>query len=91
MSVMFSSYFFLFRWSSEGNIEELLKTVLLHGKTRGEDIFQSFYTGHLVEINVQILKSVSITTDSKKLYTLQHRLFRHSLDKIHELHGDVIL
>jgi hypothetical protein len=70
MSVMFSSYLFLFGWTSdEGNIEELLKTVLLHGKTVGEDIFQSFYTG-LLEIDVPILKSVSITTDggfSKKI------------------------
>jgi hypothetical protein len=63
MSVMFSSYLFLFGWSSDkSNIEELLKTAVLHGTTIGEDIFQSFYTG-LLEINVPTLESVSITAD----------------------------
>jgi hypothetical protein len=47
---------------SDGNIkEELLKTVPLHGKTRGEDIFQSFYAS-LLEMNVPIHKLVSIAT-----------------------------
>jgi hypothetical protein len=61
MSVMSSSYLFLFGWSSdERNIEELLNSTVTW-EHRGEDIFQSFYTG-LSEINVPTLKSVSVTT-----------------------------
>jgi hypothetical protein len=40
------SQLLVFIWMvfSYGNIKtELLKTILLQGKTRGEDIFQSFY------------------------------------------------
>jgi hypothetical protein len=43
---------------NDGNIKEkLLKTIPLHGKTRGEDIFQSFYAS-LLEMNVPIHKLV---------------------------------
>jgi hypothetical protein len=57
---------------NDGSIkEELLKTIPLHGKTRGEDIFQSFYTS-LLEINVPIHKLVSITTDGPPAMTSEN-------------------
>jgi hypothetical protein len=57
---------------SDGNIkEELLKAVLSHGKTRGEDIFQSFYAS-LLEMNVSIHKFVSFTTDGTPAMTSEY-------------------
>jgi hypothetical protein len=57
---------------NDGNIkEELLKTIPLHGKTRGEDIFQSFYDS-LLEMNVPIHKLVSITTDGAPAMTSEN-------------------
>jgi hypothetical protein len=48
---------------NDGNIKaELLKTIPLHVKTGGKDIFESFYA-RLLEMNVPIHKLVSITTD----------------------------
>jgi hypothetical protein len=48
---------------NDGNIKgELLKTIPLDRKTRDEDTFQSFYVIYL-EINVSILKHMSITAD----------------------------
>jgi hypothetical protein len=60
---------FIWMFFSDDNFkEELLKTVLLHGKTRSEDIFQSFYAS-LLEMNVPIHKLVSVTTDSTPAMT----------------------
>jgi hypothetical protein len=57
---------------NDGNIkEELLKTILLHGKTRGEDIYRSFYAG-LLEMNAPIHKLVSITTDGAPAMTSEN-------------------
>jgi hypothetical protein len=57
---------------NSGNIkEELLKTVPLHGKTKGEDIFQSFYAS-LLEMNVPIHKLVSVTTDDAPAMTSEN-------------------
>jgi hypothetical protein len=57
---------------SDGNIkEELLKAVLSHGKTRGEDIFQSFYAS-LLEMNIPIHKLVSITTGGAPAMTSEN-------------------
>jgi hypothetical protein len=57
---------------SNGSIkEELLKTIPLHGKTRGEDIFQSFYAS-LLEMNVPIYKLVSVTTDGASAITSEN-------------------
>jgi len=39
--------------SSDCIEEELLKTVMLHGKARGEDTFQNFYS-RLLEMNVPV-------------------------------------
>jgi hypothetical protein len=48
---------------SDGNFkEELLETIPLHGKTRGEDIFQSVYAS-LLEMNVPFHELVSIITN----------------------------
>jgi hypothetical protein len=41
--------------------EELMNTVPVHGKTRGEDIFQSF-DASLLEVNTPIYKLMLITT-----------------------------
>jgi hypothetical protein len=60
---------FIRKFFSDGNIkEDLLKPVPLHGKTRGENIFQSFHTS-LLEMNVPIHKFVSITTDGPPTMT----------------------
>jgi hypothetical protein len=57
---------------SDGSIEkEMLKTVLLHGKTTGEDIFKSFYAS-LLEMNVPIHKLVSIATDGTSAMTSEN-------------------
>jgi hypothetical protein len=49
----------------DGSVKkELLKIISLYGKTRGEDIFQSFYAIPL-ETNVSIYKLVSITMTNK--------------------------
>jgi hypothetical protein len=57
---------------NDGNIkEELFKTIPLHGETRGEDIFQSFYAS-LLEMNVPIHKLVSITTDGAPAMTSEN-------------------
>jgi hypothetical protein len=53
---------------NDGNIKELLKTIPLHWKTKGENIFQSFYAG-LLEMNVPIHKLVSVTTDGTPAMT----------------------
>jgi hypothetical protein len=48
---------------NDGNIkEELLKTMPLYEKTRGENSFQSFYSS-LQKINVPMHKLVSVTTN----------------------------
>jgi hypothetical protein len=57
---------------NDGSIkEELSKPILLHGKTRGEDIFQSFYAS-LLEMNVTIHKLMSITTDGAPAMTSEN-------------------
>jgi hypothetical protein len=57
---------------NNGNIkEELLKTIRLHGKTRGEEIFQSFYAS-LQEMNVPIHKLMSVTTDDAPAMTSEN-------------------
>jgi hypothetical protein len=48
-----------------------LKTIPLHGKTRGEDIFQSFYAC-LLEMNVPIHKLVSVTKDGAPAITSEN-------------------
>jgi hypothetical protein len=56
----------------DGNIKgELLETVLLHGKTKSEDIFQSFYVSHL-EMNVSIHELVSLTTHDTPAMTSEN-------------------
>jgi hypothetical protein len=40
----------------------MLRKIPLHGKARGEDIFQGFYA-NLLEVNTPIHKFVLITTD----------------------------
>jgi hypothetical protein len=45
-----------------------LKTILLYGKTRGKDLFQSFYAS-LLEMYVPIHKLVSLTTDGTPTMT----------------------
>jgi hypothetical protein len=48
---------------SDGSIkEEVLKTISLRGKTRGEEIFQSSYD-ILLEMKVPVHKLVSVTTE----------------------------
>jgi pyruvoyl-dependent arginine decarboxylase (PvlArgDC) len=67
---------------SNGNIkEELLKIVLLHGKTRGEDICQSFYAS-LLEMNVLNHKLVSVTTDGAQAMTVKMLAKLGSVNKI---------
>jgi hypothetical protein len=39
--------------SSDCIEEELLKTIMLHGKARGKDTYQSFYA-RILEINVPV-------------------------------------
>jgi hypothetical protein len=57
---------------NDGNIkEELLKTIPLHGKTKGDDIFQSFYAS-LLEMNVPIHKLVLITIDGAPAMTSEN-------------------
>ena len=52
---LFPNYLFFIQMfcSSDHIEEELLKTIMLHGKARGEDTFQSFYA-RLLEMNVPV-------------------------------------
>jgi hypothetical protein len=57
---------------NDGNIkEELFKTIPLHGKNGGEDIFQSFYA-RLPEMNIPIHKLVLVTTDGAPAMTSEN-------------------
>jgi hypothetical protein len=64
MSVMIPNYicFTQVYFNSDSIKEELLKTIPLHRKPKGENAFQSFYTS-LLEMIVPIHKLVYIATD----------------------------
>jgi hypothetical protein len=62
MPVMFPCYLFLFGWSSVMAVGGGVRIILLHGKTRGEEIFQSPYDA-LLEMKVPVHKLVSVTTE----------------------------
>jgi hypothetical protein len=54
---------------NDGSIKlELLTTVLLHGNSRGENIFQSL-NGSLLQMNIPIHKLLSVTADGAPVVT----------------------
>ena len=55
MSMAFPNYLFFIQMfcSSDCIEEELLKTIMLHGKARSEDTYQSFYA-RLLEMKVPV-------------------------------------
>jgi hypothetical protein len=55
----------------DGSIKEVLKTILFHGKTRGDDIFQSFNDSFL-EINDAVHELVLLTTDGTPAMTREN-------------------
>jgi hypothetical protein len=66
---VFPGYFLLFaRFSKDGSTkEDVLKTVSLHGKTRGKILYAS-----LLEMNVSVHKIVSIITDGAPAMTIDN-------------------